>query len=181
MVCPWEGRSFNPPSRPALLLPPGLTLADGLESRVVSGVVRSGESPLGVLLTAGQWAPDRKGADEVSNACFLPGTLIRKADASAKMHLLKAQGWRQSQWPVISLCHGSMNPEFRVLLTCSQSETVEHLPYLLGVGTHPTPPIPMPSNGVLPLLENLREMYSHICEDIVISISACLSGKRFHL
>lgn len=82
---------------------------------------------------------------------------------------------------MISLCHGSMNPEFRVLLTCSQSETVEHLPYLWGVGTHPAPPLPMPSNGVLPLLENLREMYSRICEDIVISISACLAGKRFHL
>ena len=81
--------------------------------------------------------------------------------------------------PVISLCHGSLNPEFRALLSYSKWLVMvrKHgtaAPSVVGT-QHP------PQSSVLHVLKNLREMYSGVSVDFIIfPISACLPGEKIY-
>lgn len=78
-----------------------------------------------------------------------------KANISTNIQLSKAAD--SSQWPVISLCCGSVHPEFRALLTSSEWPALVRNHRVAApsvVGTHPPP------SSVLMFFENLREIHS---------------------
>lgn len=104
----------------------------------------------------------------------------RKANIPTNMHPLKTQVEDSSKWPAISLCNGSLNPEFRALLS--------HSELLVLVRNHGVAPLSVvglqhpPQSSLLHGLENLREVYSGVPEDFrMVPISACLAGRRSDL